>query len=106
VPVTHGWAVIALLGVGTFAIKAAGPAFLGDRPLPERLNGVIGLLAPALLAGLVIEESFTGAHPGQLVIDARAAGLVAAALALWLRMSLPVALAVAAAAAAVTRLLV
>jgi hypothetical protein len=80
-----GWAVIALLAVGTFAIKAAGPALLGGRPLPERLNGVIALLAPALLAGLVITESFTGARPEQLVIDARAAGLLAAAVALWLR---------------------
>ena len=99
-----GWTVIALLAVGTFAIKAAGPAILGGRPLPERLSGVIGLLAPALLAGLVINESFTGARSEQLVIDARAAGLLAAAVALWLRLPLPVTLAIAAIAAALTRL--
>jgi branched chain amino acid efflux pump len=103
--VSHdGWTVIALLAVGTFAIKAAGPAILGDRPLPERLSGVIGLLAPALLAGLVINESFTGAQSEQLVIDARTAGLLAAAVALWLRLPLPVTLAIAAIAAALTRL--
>jgi Branched-chain amino acid transport protein (AzlD) len=99
-----GWMVIALLAIGTFAIKAAGPAILGGRPLPERLNGVIALLAPALLAGLVISESFTGARPEHLVIDPRTAGLIAAAAALWMRLPLPVTLAVAAAAAAVTRL--
>jgi hypothetical protein len=99
-----GWTVIALLAIGTFAIKAAGPAILGGRPLPERLNGVIGLLAPALLAGLVLTESFSGTRPEQLVLDARAAGLIATAVALWLRLPLPVTLAIAAAAAAVTRL--
>ena len=100
----HAWTVIALLALGTFAIKAAGPATLGKRPLPARLNGVIALLAPALLAGLVIFESFGGAKPAQLVIDARAAGLLAAAVALALRVPLPVTLAIAAAAAALTRL--
>jgi hypothetical protein len=101
----HGWTVIALLAIGTFAIKAAGPATLGERPLPARLNGVIALLAPALLAGLVIFESFGTARPAQLVIDARAAGLLAAAVALALRLPLPVTLVIAAAAAAVTRLI-
>ena len=100
----HAGTVIALLAVGTFAIKAAGPATLGGRPLPARLNGMIGLLAPALLAGLVITESFSGARPEQLVIDARAAGLLAAAVALWLRVPLPATLAIAAATAAVIRL--
>ncbi len=100
----HGWTVIALLAVGTFAIKAAGPATLGARPLPARLNAMIALLAPALLAGLVVFESFGGERPAQLVIDARAAGLLAAAIALTLRLPLPATLAIAAAAAAVTRL--
>lgn len=100
----HAWTVIALLALGTFAIKAAGPAILGGRPLPTRLNGVIGLLAPALLAGLVISEAFGGARPEQLVIDGRAAGLLAAAVAMWLRVPLPATLAIAAAVAALTAL--
>lgn len=50
------WACVALTALASFAIKAAGPAILGNRPLPSRARGVIALLAPALLAGLVISD--------------------------------------------------
>lgn len=40
----------------SFSFKALGPAVLGDRELPAALRGVIALLAPALLAGLVVVE--------------------------------------------------
>ena len=72
------WAVIGALAVGTFAIKAAGPAVIGQRPLPDRLAGVIALLAPALLAGLVIMEAFSAGESHHIVLDARAVGLLAA----------------------------
>jgi hypothetical protein len=98
------WAVIGALAVGTFAIKAAGPAVLGQRPLPDRLSGVIALLAPALLAGLVITETFSGSQPHHIVIDARAVGLLAAVAGRLLRLPLPVILVMAAAATALTRL--
>jgi branched chain amino acid efflux pump len=99
------WTVIAALAVGTFVTKAAGPAILGERPLPDRLTGVIALLAPALLAGLVIMETFNGSEPHHVVVDARAVGLIAAVAGRLLRLPLPVILAIAAAATAVTRLL-
>jgi uncharacterized membrane protein len=94
---TSTWTTIGLLAAGTIAIKSAGPVILGARPLPARLTGFIGLLAPALLTALVAVDTFTGA-PHHLVIDARAAGLVAAGTALLLR--LPIILVVIAAAAA------
>ena len=47
---------VALTALASFAIKATGPAILGNRPLPPRASGVIRLLAPALLAGLVISD--------------------------------------------------
>ncbi len=50
------WICVALTALASFAIKAAGPAILGNRPLPSRATGVIALLAPALLAGLVISD--------------------------------------------------
>ena len=52
------WVTIALLTIGTVAIKAAGPVALGGRDLPPRLNGVVARLAPALLAALVVVETF------------------------------------------------
>jgi branched-subunit amino acid transport protein len=98
------WGVIAALAAGTFVIKAAGPAVLGQRPLPERLTGVIALLAPALLAGLVITEAFSGPQPHHVVIDARAAGLIAALVGRRLRLPLPLILVLAAAVTALVRL--
>lgn len=50
------WLAIVALAVINFAIKAAGPAVLGDRPLPPRVSLVVHSLAPALLAGLLIVQ--------------------------------------------------
>jgi Branched-chain amino acid transport protein (AzlD) len=89
-----GWLVVLLVGSATIAIKATGPLLLGGRKLPERLLGVISLLAPALLAALV--AILTLGVGRVLVIDARAAGVAAGALALWLRAPTIVVVAVAA----------
>jgi uncharacterized membrane protein len=101
--VSEAWITIAVLAVATAAIKAAGPVALGGRPLPPRATAVVGLLAPAILAALVITETF--ASGGTLVVDERAAGLLAAAVAIRLRASLPVVVIVAAVAAAAARAL-
>jgi hypothetical protein len=45
------WICVALTALASFAIKATGPAILGNRPLPSRARGVI-----ALLAGLVVSD--------------------------------------------------
>ncbi len=58
--------------------KGIGPVALGNRELPRPFTKVIDLLAPAILAALIAVGTFTNAD-GDLVIDARAAGLAAAA---------------------------
>ncbi|WP_328472070.1 AzlD domain-containing protein [Actinoplanes sp. NBC_00393] len=50
------WIAILAVAAGSFLVKATGPALLGDRELPRWSVGVIALLAPALLAGLVVVE--------------------------------------------------
>ena len=70
------WTVIGTLIVTTAVIKAAGPVLLGGRELSPRALNVFALLAPALLAGLVMTETFS--HDGSLVLDERAAGVAAA----------------------------
>ncbi|MBB2940815.1 branched-subunit amino acid transport protein [Actinoplanes lutulentus] len=50
------WLAIIAVAAGSFALKAAGPALLGDRELPPWSVGVIALLAPALLAALIVVE--------------------------------------------------
>jgi branched-subunit amino acid transport protein len=48
------WLAIAGVALLSFSIKAAGPALLGGRQLPQWTDGVIALLAATLLAALVI----------------------------------------------------
>ncbi len=100
---SEGWLVVLVVGLGTIAIKASGPVLLGGRALPVRVQGVVGLLAPALLAALVATAAIGGEQ--ELVLDARIVGLSAAALAIALRAPILVVIVAAAAAAAVARLL-
>jgi branched-subunit amino acid transport protein len=95
------WAAVAIVGVATIAIKSAGAMLLGGRELPARIGGMIELLAPVMLAALVVSNTFGGDH--KLVLDPRAAGLAAAAIPMALRAPLLVTVFVAAATAAVVR---
>jgi hypothetical protein len=97
------WLLVAVVGVGTIALKGLGPAALGSRLLPERLDALIGLLAPTLLAALVVTQTL-GAADG-IVIDARTVGVGAAVAAIALRAPLIVVVAVAALATALVRAL-
>lgn len=83
---SESWPTIAGLAVTTALLKTSGPLFLGGRALPRVVSATIALLAPALLAGLVVVETF--ADGSDLSLDARAAGLAAAALAIARRASL------------------
>lgn len=97
------WTVVLVTGAATVALKGAGPALLGGRALPPRLLGVVELLAPTLLAALIVVNAF--ADERRLVLDARAAGLSVAALAVALRAPVLVVVVLAALAAAIVRAL-
>jgi branched-subunit amino acid transport protein len=101
--VTAVWITIAGLVVTTVAIKAAGPVLVGGRDLPPATAGVIMLLAPALLTALILTDTFVTDQ--DLTIDARAAGLGCAAVAIALRAPLLVTVMVAAVGAAGVRAL-
>jgi branched-subunit amino acid transport protein len=96
------WLVILGLIGTTAVIRASGPVVLGGRDLPPRLLGVIALLASALLAALVVTETFA-THDRELVLDERAAGVGGAAAVLARRGSVVIAVAVAAALTAAVR---
>ena len=90
-----------VVGVATIAIRATGPVLLAGRELPRRLLDIVELLAPALLAALVVTEAVAGNR--RYVFDARLVGLAAAVVAIRLRAPLLVTIVVAALAAAGAR---
>lgn len=100
---SEAWITVAAVGAGTVAIKALGPVLLGGRALPARLRGAVELLAPALLAALVVVQTLGAGRA--LALDARAVGLAAAGITLWRRAPVLVVLLAAAGATALVRAL-
>jgi branched-subunit amino acid transport protein len=96
------WIVVGCLIASTAMIKAAGPVALGGRELPARAMNVIAFLAPALLAALVVTETF-GGEGSELTIDERALGVAGAGAVVLLRDGILLAMAVALALTAVAR---
>lgn len=97
------WAAIAVTAVGAYLLKLAGlsiPATVLEHPLVHR---VADLLPVALLAALVAVQVF--GEQQSLVLDARAAGLGAAVVALLLRAPFIVVVLVAALTAGIVRML-
>ncbi|GHD50187.1 AzlD domain-containing protein [Streptomyces galbus] len=77
------WIAIGATAIGCYVVKLAGllvPAGVLERPVVRRLAA---LLPVALLAALTAQQTFADGHT--LVLDARAAGLAAAAVAVVLR---------------------
>jgi branched-subunit amino acid transport protein len=95
------WLVVIVVGVATIAIKAVGPVLMGGRELSPRLAGVVDLLAPAVLAALVVTQAVGGDR--ELVLDERLLGLGAAGVALRLRAPILAVIVVAAVVTALAR---
>lgn len=77
------WIAVGATALGCYAVKLAGllvPAGVLERPVVRRLAA---LLPVALLAALTAQQTFADGHA--LMLDARAAGLGVAAVALVLR---------------------
>lgn len=96
------WATVAVLCVATASMKAIGPLSVGGRRLSGRAASVIALVAPSLLASLVVYETLNTDGPG-IALDARLVGLAAGGAAIALKRSMLVVVAVAAIATALTR---
>ncbi len=95
--------VIAGCALVTFAIKAVGPVALGGRELPGWFIGVVGLLAPALLAALVATQALADGE--RLAVGADTAGVAAGGLVAWRTGSIVACVIVAAAVTAGLRAL-
>lgn len=92
------WVVVALTALTTLLIRGIGPFATGARELPEPAVRVVVLLAPALIAALVVTNAL--ADGDRLHLGPDTAGTLVAALLLWRRTPVLAAVVVAAAVAA------
>jgi uncharacterized membrane protein len=99
---TEVWISIAVVAVASFAMKAAGPVLLGGRELPQPVVAVIALLAPAILAALVVVGTLS--DDGRLSVDAQTAGVAVSGVAFVLRVPMLAAIALGALTAALLRI--
>ena len=83
------------LGATTLAFKVVGPLTAAGRTLPAGLARLTDLLPTALIAGLVVTQTFDGGP-----VDAKVLGVLAAACAVALRAPFAVVVLVGAATAA------
>ena len=75
------WTLVLVLAAGAYFFKVLGLVVIGDRTLPPVLDRCLSLIPAALIAALVVKDTFSvGQH---LQIDARAAGVGVAAIAAW-----------------------
>jgi branched-subunit amino acid transport protein len=65
----------------TAIIKAVGPVALGGRELPGWSRDVVALLAPALLAALIVTQVL--ADGKQIGVGAETAGVAAGGFVMW-----------------------
>lgn len=96
------WTAVLLGVLGCYLLKLAGLSVPKAVLENERVQNVAGLLPVALLAALIAVQTFSSGQA--LTIDARAAGLAVAIVAVLLRAPFLVVVGLAAATAALLRL--
>lgn len=97
------WMLVIALAAGSYAFKLLGLIIIGDRPLPSMLERCLALIPAALVAALVVKDTFSsGQH---LQFDARAIGVAGALCATWRKLPLIAVVAIGATLTAVVRLI-
>jgi branched-subunit amino acid transport protein len=75
------WLMILGLAVTTALVKAAGPVVFGGRKPHPAFLGVVAMMAPALLAALVVTSALADGR--ELGVGAHTAGVLAGGVLLW-----------------------
>jgi branched-subunit amino acid transport protein len=96
------WWLVVLLGAGAFAFTVLGLVIVGDRSLPAVLERCLNLIPAALIAAIVVHDTF-GLGGQRLQIDARAAGVGTAVVLAWRKAPFILVIVVGAAVTAVVR---
>lgn len=75
------WTFVFVLAATAYGFKVLGLVLVGDRQLPPILDRCLALIPAALIAAIVVKDTLSiGQH---LQLDARVAGVAAAAVAAW-----------------------
>ena len=96
------WFVFALAGTA-YGFKVLGLVLIGDRQLPPLLDRCLALIPAALIAAIVVKDTFSIGQ--ELVLDARVAGVAAAGIAAWRKVPLIAVIVIGAAVTAAVRAL-
>ena len=97
------WTLVFALAATAYAFKVLGFVLVGERRLPPMLDRCLALIPAALIAALVMKDTFSaGQH---LQLDARAAGVAAAVIAAWRKAPLIAVIVIGAAVTATLRAL-
>ena len=95
------WAFVFLLAGTAYGFKVLGLVLVGDRRMPPLLDRCLALIPAALIAAIVMNNTFArGQH---LQLDARAVGVGAAAFAAWRKAPLILVIVIGAAVTAAVR---
>jgi uncharacterized membrane protein len=95
------WTLVLALAAGAYACKVTGLLLLGGRVLPAPVMRCLALIPAALVAALVVKDTFSVGR--DLQVDARAAGVAIAAVAAWRRAPFVVVIALGAGVTAAVR---
>jgi branched-subunit amino acid transport protein len=95
------WTLVLTLAAGAYACKVLGLVVVGSRRLPPALERCLALVPAALISALIVMNTFSTGT--ELVLDARAAGVGAAAVAAWRRAPLIVVIVLGAGVTALVR---
>jgi branched-subunit amino acid transport protein len=95
------WWFVFALAATAYGFKVLGLVLVGDRTMPPVLDRCLALIPAALIAAIVVKDTFSvGQH---LQLDARAAGVGAAVIAAWRRAPLIAVIVIGAAVTAAVR---
>ena len=75
------WGIILALAAFAYGCKVVGLVVIGGRTLPAVVTRCLALIPAAMVAALVVKDTFSIGD--ELQLDARAAGLAAAVIAAW-----------------------
>ena len=96
------WGVVAVLAVGVYGQRALGMALIDPKRMGDRSRQVLTMVPLSILCAVTALQTFSS--QGELVFDARVAGIAAASLLSWKRAPMFVVVVAAAGVTAAVRL--